>query len=367
MAKRQPPEFRKDLVSGDWILVAPERRKRPQFDKTKKKETAVSKARLLAACPFEDPQKSGNTIPILWYPCPDTPLKKRRNFSEWFLQVLPNKYPMLWPPSKSACSTVKAHGPERTLEATGFHEIIITKDHFKTIDKMNIEEAECLLKAYQTRYQTLACDPCVNYILIFHNQGKLAGASLEHPHSQLVALPVVDPDIANSLAGSNEYYKKHRKCIHCSMLEWELKQNKRIIYKNKHFVTISPFAPRVSYETRIYPLKHAAHFEEISEEKRYALADSLTDALKRIVKTLKNPDFNYFIHTAPPMADGCDDENAHYHWHLEILPRVSAWAGLELGVGIEVVVASPEEAANNLKKSVKNKHRFINGFANGKK
>lgn len=353
MPKRQPPEFRKDLVSGEWILLAPERRKRPAFgEKKPKKESAVSKAKRLAVCPFEDPQKSGNPFPILWYPHPKTPLKKRGKFSEWFVQVMPNKYPLLWLPSEPKCPTIHTFGPEQTLKGTGFHELLITRDHFKTIDKMSVEEAECLLRAYQARYQVLASDPCVSYVLIFHNQGKLAGASLEHPHSQLVALPVVDPDIANSLAGSAEYYKKHRKCIHCTMLEWELKQNKRIVYKNKHFVTVSPFAPRVSYETRIYPLEHAAHFEKISEEKRYALADSLTDALKRIAKALKNPDFNYFIHSAPSTADGSGKKNDHYHWHLEILPRVSAWAGLELGVGIEVVLASPEEAAENLRKAL---------------
>jgi UDPglucose--hexose-1-phosphate uridylyltransferase len=358
--RRQPPEFRKDLVSGDWILVAPERRKRPTFGKEKlKKESMASRKKRLAVCPFEDPQKSGNPFPILWYPWPGTPLKKRKDFSNWFVQVLANKYPLLWPPSGPKCPSIRASGPEQTLKGRGFHEVIITRDHFKTIDKMSIEEAECFLKAYQTRYQTLASEPCVNYILIFHNQGKLAGASLEHPHSQLVALPVVDPDIANSLAGSNDYYKRNRKCIHCDMLEWELKQNKRIIYKNKHFVTVSPFAPRVSYETRIYPLKHASHFEEISEEKRYALADSLTDALKRIAKALKNPDFNYFIHTAPPVANNQNKKNEHYHWHLEILPRVSAWAGLELGVGIEVVVASPEEAAENLRKAIRKKKHFL--------
>jgi UDPglucose--hexose-1-phosphate uridylyltransferase len=339
MTKKQVHEFRKDLVSGDWILIAPSRVRRPDIIKIKKEK---------GFCPFENPQKSGNPPPILWYPRPGTPLKKRKNLSSWFIQVLPNKYPLLFHPLKGTCPSVQSLGPQKTLKGVGFHEVIITRDHFKTIDKMNLEEIDLLLKAYQARYQALVSEPCVNYILIFHNQGKLAGASIFHPHSQLVALPVVDPDISKSIEGSQEYYEKHKKCIHCAMLEWEMKQKKRIIYQNKHFVTLVPFAPRVSYETRIYPLVHAAHFEEISDEKRRFLAESLKDALKRIAKAIKTQDYNFFIHSAPLTLKN----HGHYHWHIEILPRVSAWAGLELGVGIEAVVVPPEEAAKNLRKAL---------------
>jgi len=183
--------------------------------------------------------------------------------------------------------------------------------------------------------------------VIYHNQGKSAGATLSHPHSQIVAVPMVDPDIARSLAGSHAYYKKYKKCIHCAMLKWEMKQKKRIVYKNKHFVTIVPFAPRVSYETRIYPLHHSPNFEKISDDERFCLAESLRDALARIAKCLKGADYNFFIHTAPP---DLKEENNHYHWHLEIFPHVSIWAGVELGAGIEVVVVPPEEAAEALKK-----------------
>lgn len=347
MIKKQIHEFRKDLVSGDWILIAPGRRLRIQAEKKKvPKKTGGIKAGL-GDCPFENPQKSGNPPPILWYPRPGTPLKKRKNLSSWFIQVLPNKYPLLSSPRGKICPSIQSCGPQKTLKGVGFHEIIITRDHFKTIDKMSPEEVELLLKAYQARFETLSSEPCVNYILIYHNQGELAGATLFHPHSQLAALPMVDPDISRSLSGSSGYYEKHKKCIHCAMLEWELKQKKRIVYQNKHFVTLEPFAPRVSYETRIYPINHASHFEEISDEKRRFLAESLRDALDRIAKSLGNPDYNFFIHSAPFSLKN----NNHYHWHLEILPHVSTWAGLELGMGIEVVTVPPEEAAENLRKA----------------
>lgn len=352
MFKKQISEFRKDLVSGDWILIAPGRRRRPHFfgkapEKVRLKKTKES----VKTCPFEDPQRSGNPPPILWYPRPGTPPKKRKEFPSWFIQVVPNKYSLLSLPFEKSCPLPKFLGLQQVLKGVGFHEVVITRDHFKTIDKMTLEEVELIIRAYQTRYQTLMSEPCINYILIFHNQGQSAGASIPHPHSQLIAIPTIDPDISRSLAGSAEYYKRYKKCIHCSMVEWELEKGKRIIYKNKHFVTLAPFAPRISYETRIYPLYHASRFEEISDEGRYSLADSLRDAIKRIVKTFKEIDYNFFIHTAP-LSLGDKEINDHYHWHIEIIPRSSIWAGLELGVGIEVVSVPPEESAEVLRKAI---------------
>ncbi len=350
--KKNIHEFRKDLVSGDWILIAPGRRTRPLLELEKRKTRYLAEADIkaeLEACPFENPQENGNNPPpILWYPKPGTSPQKQRDFSSWFVQVIPNKYPLLSLPFGPTCPQPKSLGLQQTLKGVGFHEIIITRDHFKTIDKMALEEVDLLLRAYQMRYQTLLREPCVNYILIYHNQGELAGASIHHPHSQLVALPVVDPDISRSLNGAKDYYHQHQKCIHCVMLEWEMSQKKRIVYQNEHFVTLVPFAPRMSYETRIYPIAHAARFEEISDEKRAAFAESLNDALKRLAKALDKPDYNFFIHSAPFLLESSN----YYHWHIEILPHVSTWAGLELGVGIEVVVFTPEDAARDLRKAI---------------
>lgn len=347
MIKKQESEFRKDLVSGDWVLISPGRRLRPDLLKEKKRKIKIPSLVSKKDCVFEDPQKNGNPFPILWYPRPGIPPKQKRDFSSWFVQVIPNKYPMLNLPFGKACPTVKSCGPQNTLKGVGFHELIITRDHFKTIDKMSVEEVEILLRAYQTRYQVLANEPCVNYIIIFHNQGALAGASVPHPHSQLVAVPVIDPDLSSSLSGASDFYSKNRKCVHCSMLEWERKQKDRIVHENEHFATLVPFAPRVSYETRIYPLRHSAHFEEMSDDERYSLADSLRSVIEKIVGVLDGPDYNFFIHTAPP--ESMREHSHYYHWHLEILPRVFKWAGLELGAGIEVVAVPPEEAAENLR------------------
>ncbi|GAJ14508.1 unnamed protein product, partial [marine sediment metagenome] len=185
------PEFRRDLVSGDWILIAPSRSERS------KPKDGIKK------CPFEDPQKSGNPFPLLWYPHPKTAPSKIEDLNSWFVQVIPNKYPLLFHQDK--CPSVVKNGLEESLDAVGYHEVIITRDHLKTIDKMTLEEIQLVLKAYKERYRTLSKDLCVKYILVFHNQGETAGASLPHPHSQLVALPVIDPDVSGSLNGSADF------------------------------------------------------------------------------------------------------------------------------------------------------------------
>ena len=338
------PEFRKDLVSGDWVLIAPNRRGKDYEKKIKQRQKEEKLDSDIKNCPFEDPQKSGNPVPLLWYPRPDAPPSKVEDFKEWFVQVIPNKYPLLikqdsCPDFNEAFSGVK-------LPAAGYHEVVITRDHDKPLDRMTIDEIKLVLKTYKERYRALCKDPCVKYILIFHNQGGQAGASLFHPHSQIAALPVIDPDVSRSLKGSDEFHERNKKCVHCVMLERELEVAERVVDKNEHFVTLVPFAPRVSYETRIYPLQHASRFEDLDKDLFTALAESLKNALSRLNKVFKGLDYNFFIHTAP-VEEGYD----HYHWHLEILPRGFDWAGLELGGGIEVVLVPPEEAADNLRKA----------------
>jgi UDPglucose--hexose-1-phosphate uridylyltransferase len=212
---------------------------------------------------------------------------------------------------------------------------------------MTLKEIALVIKAYQQRYKMLEKNKYIEYILIFHNHGELAGASLSHPHSQLVALPIIPPDVSNSINGGINFYKKHKKCVHCVMLDYEKKEKKRIIYQNKHFITLAPYASRVSYEIRIFPIKHSSDFEEMPRNQRLFFAESLKDALLRLKKALKNPDYNFFIHTASAKVKNVP----YYHWHIEILPRTYKWAGLELGTGIEVVEVSPEQAVADLKKA----------------
>ena len=333
-------EFRRDPVSGDWILVASGRRKRPRagFDHRDRLSSAVK------GCPFDDPRSSGVLSPLAWFPHPT----KRRPDAEpalddWWVQIIPNKFPALKP--HSICPSIEGDGSYQRMGGIGFHEVIITRDHVRRISEMTVNEVETIFFAFQERYRTLQREPCIEYILIFHNQGPAAGATIYHPHSQLIALPIIPPDVSRSLEGSRVYYASHGKCVHCAMLDWEREKKERLVYENDRFLVISPYAPRVSYEIRLYPKKHQSRFEEADAQDRSALADAFKTALRKIKKAMGDPDYNFFIHTAPAKAEGPD----YYHWHIEILPHTSTWAGLELGTGIEVVAVSPEVAARDLK------------------
>ncbi|HDO23603.1 MAG TPA: HIT domain-containing protein [bacterium] len=340
-------EFRKDTVSGEWVLISSMRRMRPHFLKSANvrhgAESQRQNQKLKKDCPFENPQKSGNSSPILWYPSPKS---ASQEIKDWFIQIIPNRYPVF--PQGSVCPTTSALGPYEKIDGMGFHEVIVFRDHGRDFKKMSIDEIGLVLKAYKERYKMLEKEQCIEYILIFHNKGELAGASIAHPHSQLVALPIVPPDVSRSINGGINFFEKNKKCVHCVMLDWERKEKKRIVFENKHFTTFTPYASRVSYEVRIFPREHSSDFEEISREAIPYLAESLKDALSRIGKTLNNPDYNFFIHTASAKVKNVP----YYHWHIEILPRTDKWAGLELGTGIEVVAVSPERAAENLRNSL---------------
>ncbi len=327
-------EFRRDMVSGDWILVAAKRAKRPQAERTKNEVPNPE-----SGCPFDDPQKDGGEEPILWLPRPSA-----SSFKDWWVQIIPNKYPALNP--HHVCPEEVADGPYFKMTGTGFHEVIITRDHDRRISEMSDDEADALFEAYQKRYKMISYEPCIEYILIFHNQGPEAGASIYHPHSQLIAMPIVPPDVRKSLEGSRQYYVEKGKCVHCVMLEWEMSQGERMVFENKSFAVFEPYASRVSYETRVFPKRHSARFEDMGSPERKDLAEAMRQTLAKIKNGIGDPDYNFFIHTAPARPDG-----DYYHWHIEILPKTAIWAGLELGTGIEVIAVSPEEAAAELKKA----------------
>ncbi len=347
MKKKSNPkpivEFRRDMVSGEWILISSIRRARPLFF-----GKLLSRAKLPKKdCPFDDPQKSGNPLPILWYP---KPLKNKNksvavDFKDWFVQIIPNKYPVLT--RSAACPEFDRHGPYKWAEGFGSHEVVITRDHNRDFEKMSLDEIALVFKAFQDRYRLIEKEECVEYILIFHNRGSLAGASVDHPHSQLVALPIIPPDVSRSINGGLNFFEKNKKCVHCVMLDWEKKEKIRIVHENEHFITLVPYASRVPYEMRIFPRKHSSDFEEITERETRFLAESLKDSLSRLHKVFKNPAYNFFIHTASAKIKNVP----YYHWHVEILPKTYEWAGLELGTGIDIVSVPPEEAAEKLREA----------------
>lgn len=327
-------ELRQDIVSGDWVVIATGRGKRPHAFKSEPATFHQSKK----SCPFEDPQSTGHGQPIIEY--------FKSQSSDWFLQVVPNKYPAFT--TKGICQIFESVGPYTTTNGYGFHELFILRDHNRySLSLYSKEELSELLRAYHERYVALAEEECVKYITIFHNHGKEAGSSLAHPHSQLIAMPVIPPDVAGSLNGSKRHFHETGHCVHCLMLEFEKKDGRRIIFENNHFIVFAPFVSRAAFEMRIFPKKHQSSFGFLTDkEQRLNLAEALKISLSKLYKGLNDPPLNFFIHTSPAGGGEFD----HYHWHIEIIPKTSIWAGFELGTGIEISAITPEDAAKFLKK-----------------
>jgi len=333
-------ELRQDLVSGEWVLIATGRARRPHAFAQKKR---IKDTKPISACPFEDPQASGNGEPLLIYY--ENKKKKvkgiKKLIKEWSLQVIENKYPAFGP---GDCSDVHKEGPYTIMDGAGFHEVIITRDHSKHLALLSVDKVEEVIKSYQERYLALMEHKCVNYISIFHNHGVEAGASVSHPHSQLIAIPVLPSDIKGSLKGAKDHHDDHKRCVHCKMIKWE-REEKRVIFQNEHFIVYAPFVPRTAFELRVYPRRHKSNFEKITTDQRKYLAEALKAALYKLYKGLNDPAYNFFLHTAP-----CDGKDySYYHWHIEIWPKTAIWAGFELGTGIEISTIEPEEVAKYLR------------------
>jgi len=339
-------ELRQDPVSGDWIVISPKRAKNhlQNLGNVKRIKTPIN------GCPFENPQKNGSGEPIFVYP-----LVADNKHSKWEVMVVKNKYPVLTHPptltlrqtGKNACAKNFKKGLYSVIEGIGYHDLVITSDHHKNFAHLNNKNANLVFQAFRDRYLMLIDDSCLAYISIFHNWGKKAGASIYHPHYQIIALPVVPPDVEHSLRGSARYFQKFKKCVHCEMIKYEKKEKKRIVYENQGAIVFAPFISREPFELRVFPKKHLPCFENTSNEDLSWMVEALQKSLIKIEKRLKDPDYNFFIHTAPILEK---NKYKNYHWHIEIQPKISISAGFELGTGIEITVINPDEAAKILKR-----------------
>lgn len=330
--KKITSELRKDLVSGTWVVFSTKRKERPDFSKNKAQETETEEE--FKKCLFCRNNISGQESDSLVY------VKEN---GDWSLKVFPNKFPAFFPGIKDV--NKREVGPFEIMDGVGYHEVLVTEDHYKDIPDMEIARIAEIIDAYQDRYIELMNKRHIKYISIFKNYGKSAGASINHPHSQIIAMPVIDPDVYRSLVGSESYYMAHRECVHCVMIEWEKESGERVIFENEEFVVVCPFVSRVSFETRIYPKKHLSYFERITDEQKIKLAEAMKHCLTKMKKNVGNPSYNMFLHTSP--CDGIAYD--HYHWHFEIFPKTNTWAGLELSTGIEVCSVLPEEATKILR------------------
>lgn len=338
---RNISELRQDLVTGDWVVVATGRAHRPnEFVKHRVLERPQPKS----SCPFEELlpdaflvyDRGGESFR-------STPQDRAYLKRNWWLQVVPNKYPAF---GRGVSGVERKIGPYLWQDGVGFHEVVVTADHTRSIARMSSSEVETIVSSYRERYLALKSERCVEYISIFHNHGREAGASILHPHSQIIAIPVIPPDVGSSLRGSTDFYHRTKKCVHCTMLAAELRARTRMVYQNSDFTVYCPFASRQAFEVRIFPTRHVPEFETSNDRELAGLADALRATLAKLFRGLRDPAYNFFIHTAPTSRLR---HVAHYHWHMEIIPKTAIWAGFEIGTGIEISTIAPEQAAKFLR------------------
>ncbi|MEW6229067.1 MAG: galactose-1-phosphate uridylyltransferase, partial [Bacillota bacterium] len=200
--------------------------------------------------------------------------------------------------------------------------------------------------AYIERYRALSAIKDIRYVLIFRNHGKEAGASLEHPHSQIAAVPIVPPVILEELAGAGRYYESTGRCVFCDMISQELEYGARVVLDTPRFLALEPYASKMPFETWVLPKAHASSFGELERCQHLELGSVLASVLGALGRGLNDPPYNYILHTAPP-SQSCEP---YYHWHLEIFPKLTVAAGFEFGMGIYINVTTPEAAAEFLRK-----------------
>ncbi len=330
------PELRKDYVTDTWVVFSALRSERPIEVKRD-----VSPPSSTTPCPFCLGNEHMTPPEILAYRSDG-----KANSPGWWVRCIPNKYPALTIEGEVKRTVNQIF---HTVSGVGAHEIIIEtpdhKGHIASLDEKQIYEFVC---AYRDRYVDLTKDSRFKYILIFKNHGAEAGASMLHPHSQLIATPIIPRRIMDELRASRDFYDQTGgSCLYDEILKEEREASVRLVTENEFFVAICPYASRYPFEIWILPKEHEVHFEDMSYDERRALARMLKDTFTRLESLMNDPPFNYYIHTAP-----CDRrDHRYYHWHIEITPRLSSTAGFERGTGFYINSVPPEDAARLLRQA----------------
>jgi len=328
------PELRKDPIIGRWVIISTERAARPGDFKGEAPEPSAT------FCPFDEGNEDKTPPEIIAYRAPGT----KPNTPGWRLRVVPNKFPAL---RIEGDLEKRGVGVYDRMNGVGAHEVIIeVPRHVLTLTALSVEEIQDVLWAYRDRLADLKRDTRFTYGMVFKNVGRTAGASLEHTHSQLIVLPTVPRTVADEMRGARAYYDyRERRCIFCDIISQELDTGDRVVLDGADFVAFEPYAARFPFETWILPKRHMAHYEDIARLGTAELARCLRTTLMKIEKALNMPAYNYIIHTTPFDMG----EAPHYHWHIEVIPRLTRVAGFEWGTGFYINPVPPEDAARFLR------------------
>lgn len=326
------PELRHNVITKEWVIIATERAKRPEEFAKKNKDKRVIPA-FVPTCPF-CPGNEKMTPPET-YVVPDT--------TGWKVRVTPNKFAAL---SYVGERERFVQGIRRTISGVGIHEVIVeTTDHSKTTALLKDSEVETVIQVYLNRFNFASADSRVEQVTIFKNHGEAAGTSLEHPHSQMIATPVITAQVRDRLINSLRHFDEFGECLYCHLLDVEQKEGTRIVYETPHFVSMVQYAALSPFSMLVMPRRHMACFSEINDAEAADLARNLRVTLAKLYHGLDNPDFNYVVRTAPIEYKGV----RYYHWYVSVIPRLTKLAGFELGSGMFINVSLPEEDARFLR------------------
>jgi UDPglucose--hexose-1-phosphate uridylyltransferase len=328
-------ELRRDPITGRWVIIGTGKELKPEDFEVE------THTRGKGVCPF-CPGNEKMTPPEI--------IAHREGGSQpnspgWLTRVVSNKFPAL---QIEGDLNKRGIGLYDMTNGVGAHEVIIENpDHDREIADLHDHDTERIIWTYRNRSIDLRGDRRFKYILIFKNFGKSAGASLEHPHSQLIALPIVPKRVLEELHGSQRYFEYKERCVFCDMIRQELQDGTRIISENKHFLAFAPFVSCFPFEFWIIPKEHESDFAYIQRDEVVNFAHILRESLLRIKGVLRNPAYNFIIH-ASPIADM---EREDYHWHLEFMPKLTRLAGFEWGSGFYINPIKPSVAAKYLREA----------------
>ncbi len=329
------PEWRKDPVVDRWVAIATERGKRPSDFKCVIHEKNDGRCPLCVGREKDTPpevmafRQAGSSK--------DTP--------GWWVRVVPNKFPAV---RIEGSQGVANRGVYAVMDGLGAHEVVVeVPDHVDNLDMQSEKQVAEILWAWHERSLELRRDRRFKYIQVFKNYGSTAGASLEHAHSQIIATPMVPVEVKNELAGFSSYAQATGRCIFCDLIAQEIAERERVVIQGKNFLALAPFASRFPFEVWIVPAFHQHDFVLLNEEQVRELARILRACLRKLSVVLCDPPYNIVLHTSPVN----DMETKQYHWHLEILPRLTIIAGFELGTGYYINPTPPELAARYLRET----------------
>ncbi len=329
-------ELRRDPIVGRWVVIDSDHLKGPKdFPQD---DNTPTRSAVCPFCPGRETQTPMETDAI-------RPVGSIANDAAWLVRTVPNKFPAL---GTDIAIKKEALGIYDLMSGSGVHEVVIEHpDHAKALADLNKEETLAVLNQYQSRYLKLAQHKDSKYVLIFKNFGSSAGATVEHGHSQIIALPMVPKSVLGEVKGAEHYYHTQGRCVFCDMIEQEYHDRERIVAENGAFIAFCPFVPRYAFETWIMPKAHGADFASTNGIDMLHLAALLNDILNRLKKTFNNPSYNFYLHTAPInyATPSC------YHWHIEIIPKLTRSVGFEWGTGLHIVPTLPQDAARFLREA----------------